>query len=141
MKIAIKVSYLPSATEFLYNLTLKGKHSRHRSRFVKAMQEKWKQVVEEEQELLKEYAGVDEEGNPKKKEDGNFAIEDVKGFKEQQNELFDEEFILEGGDATGYLKTVKEIVFDYDGEVSGKTAEIYDYLYEVFENSENREEE
>ncbi|MCM2983846.1 hypothetical protein M3599_23410 [Niallia circulans] len=140
MKISIKVSYLPSVTEFLYNLTLKGKQSRHRSRLVKAMQEKWKEVVEEEQELLKEYAGVDEEGNPKKK-DGQYDIKDVKGFKEQQKELFDEEFILEGGDATGYLKTVKEIVFDYDEEVSGKDAEAYDYLCEVFEESENENKE
>ncbi|MED5101065.1 hypothetical protein P9858_13145 [Niallia circulans] len=141
MKITIKVSYLPAAVEFLYNLTLKGKQSRHRSRFVKAMQEKWKRVVEEEQDLLKEFAGVDENGEPRKKEDGSFDIKDVKGFKEQQKELFDEEFILEGGDATGYLKTVKEILFDFDGEVSGKDAEVYDYLYEVFENSDENKEE
>jgi hypothetical protein len=141
MKISIKVSYLPAAVEFLYNLTLKGKQSRHRSRFVKAMQEKWKQVVEEEQELLKEYAGTDEEGNPNKKEDGSFDVKDVKGFKEQQKELFDELFVIEGGDATGYLKTVKEILLGYDGEVSGKDAEVYDYLYEVFENSDENKEE
>lgn len=141
MKISIKVSYLPAVVEFLYNLTLKGKQSRHRSRFVKAMQEKWQQVVEEEQELLKEYAGIDEEGNPNKKEDGSFDVKDVKGFKEQQKELFDELFILEGGDATGYLKTVKEILFNYDEEVSGKTAEVYDYLCEVFEKSENENKE
>lgn len=141
MKIAIKVSYLPTATEFLYNLSLKGKQSRHRSRFVKAIQEKWKQVAEEEQDLLKEFAGVDENGEPKKKEDGSFDIKDVKGFKEQQKELFDELFVIEGGDATGYLKTVKEILFNYDEEVSGKTAEVYDYLCEVFEKSENENKE
>lgn len=143
MKIAIKVSYLPATIEFLYNLTLKGKQSRHRSRLVKAMQEKWQLVVEEEQELLKEYAGTDEDGNPNKKEDGSFDVKDVKGFKEQQKELFDELFILEGGDATGYLKTAKEILLDFNEEVSGKNAEAYDYLCEVFEESEsqNKEEE
>ena len=136
MKISIGVSYLPAATEFLYNLTLKGKQSRHRSRFVKAMQEKWKQVADEEQELLKEFAGVGEDGKPNKDENGNFTVKDTKGFKDQQKELFDELFILEGGEATGYLKTVKEILFDYDEEVSGKNAEIYDFLYEIFENTE-----
>jgi hypothetical protein len=100
------------------------------------MQEKWKEVVEEEQELLKEFAGVNEEGNPKKKEDENF---DVKSFKEQQKELLDELFVIEGGDATGYLRTVKEILFDYDEEVIGKTAEVNDYLCEVFENSDENE--
>jgi hypothetical protein len=136
MEIKIKNSYLSESIEFLYNLSLKGKQSRHRTRFVKLLQSKLKQVGEEEVELLKEYAGVDDNGEINRHESGSFAIEDVVGFNKQQNELFNEDFIIEGGDYHGMLKTVKEILFDYDGEVSGKTAEVFDYLCEIFEKGE-----
>ncbi|WP_437828931.1 DUF1617 family protein [Niallia taxi] len=142
MQVQIKYEFINDIVEFLYNLTLKGKQSRHRSRLVKTLQEKWKQIGEEEMELLKEFAGVDEEENPKTKDDGkSFDIDDIKGFTQQRKELFDEHFILEGGEASGYLRTVKEFLFSYDETVSGKTAEIYDYLCEAFENGNQEEEQ
>jgi len=133
MKVSIKYSHIGESINFLYNLTLKGKQSRHRTRFVKVLQEKLKAISEEELELVKEFAGVDEEGNPNTKEDGSFAIEDVKGFVAQQKELFEEVFVIEGGDHHGMLKTVKEILLNYDEEISGKQAEVFDYLCERFE--------
>jgi len=133
MKITIKYSHIGESINFLYNLSLKGKQSRHRTRFVKLLQEKLKGIAEEELEIVKEFSGVDEEGNPKKNEDDSFDIKDVKGFVAQQKELFEEEFVVEGSDHHGMLKTVKEILLNYDGEVSGQTAEVFDYLCERFE--------
>ncbi|MGE6379967.1 DUF1617 family protein [Peribacillus muralis] len=138
MKVQIQYSYIAGSIEFLYNLSLKGKQSRHRTRFIKALQEKLQEVSEEEIALLKEYAGEDEEGNPKKNKQGNFDIKDVQGFKKQQEELFAEQYVCDGGDVSGMLKTVKDILLNYDEEVSGQVAEVYDYLCEQFEKGEDQ---
>ncbi|WP_339145457.1 MULTISPECIES: DUF1617 family protein [unclassified Sutcliffiella] len=135
MKIKLKYAFIGEISTFLLNLSLKGKQNRHRVRFINTLQGKLKQVAAEEMELIKEFAGVDEEGNPKRSEKG-FDIQDVQGFKQQQNELFEEEFVLEGGDNQGMLKTLKPIVLDYDGEVSGREAFVFDHLCEAFENAE-----
>lgn len=136
MQIRIKNRYLKDSIDFLYNMVLKGKQSRHRTRFVNLLNEKFKQVGEEEIELLKEYAETDGDGNLKNNGNGGFDIKDIKGFTVQQKELFDEDFVIEGGNHHGMLKTVKEILFDYDEEVSGKAAEAFDHLCEAFENTE-----
>ncbi|MDQ0269008.1 hypothetical protein [Cytobacillus purgationiresistens] len=134
MKLVIKQSYIPEVIEFIFNISLKGKQSRHRTRFIKLLQEKWKLVCEEEVILLKEYADLDESGQPQKKENGDFIVKDVNGFKKQQNLLLDEHFIINGEDYNGMLTTLKEIVFSFDEEVSGKKAMVFDYLCEAFEN-------
>ncbi|WP_339148415.1 MULTISPECIES: DUF1617 family protein [unclassified Sutcliffiella] len=135
MKIKLKYAYIGEIITFLINLDLTGKQNRHRIRLVNTLREKYKQIAEEEMTLIKEYAGVDEEGNPNRK-DGVFAIKDVKGFKNQQDELFEEEYVLEGGDYHGMLKTMKPIVLDYEGKVSGREAFVLDHLCEAFENAE-----
>lgn len=134
MKINIKNEHVGETINFLFDLPLKGKQSRHRTRFINLLTEKHKQIVEEELQLIKEFAGVDENGEPKRNEHGNFDVKDVKEFKKQQEELLSEEYVVEGGDYHGMLKTVKEIVLNYDEEVSGKKAVIYDYLCEAFED-------
>ncbi|WP_342515407.1 DUF1617 family protein [Sutcliffiella sp. FSL R7-0096] len=141
MKIQISYNYVAGIASFLINLKLKGKQSRHRTRLANLLIEKNKQIAEEELELIKEYAGVNENGAPNKKENGNFDIEDVAGFKQQQEELLSEKFIIEGGDHHGMLKTVKAIVLDYDGEVAGSEAFAYDHICEAFENADEESDE
>lgn len=136
MKIQISYNYVAGIASFLINLNLKGKQSRHRTRLANLLIEKNKQIAEEELALIKEYAGVDEDGNPNKKDNGNFDIKDVTGFKKQQEELLSEKFVIEGGDHHGMFKTVKTIVLDYDGEITGSEAFAYDHICEAFENAE-----
>ncbi|WP_339147629.1 MULTISPECIES: hypothetical protein [unclassified Sutcliffiella] len=140
MKIKLKYAYIGEIITFLVNLSLKGKQNRHRIRLVNTLQEKYKQISAEEMALIKEYAGVDEEGQPNRTETG-FAIKDIKGFKKQQDELFEEEYVLEGGDYHGMLKTIKPIVLDYEGEVSGREAFVLDHLCEAFENADEESDE
>lgn len=140
MKLEIKNLYLAESINFLHGISLKGKKSRHRSRFIKMLEEKLEQYREDEMHIIKEYAKLDENGDPVTN-NNTYDIENIKGFKADQKELLEEVNIFEGGDATGILKTVKEIIFEYDEEVSGRTAEVYDYLYEAFENSNTKEEE
>lgn len=140
MQIKLAYKYIGDIANLLINMPLKGKQARHRTRFVNLLIDKNKQIGEEELALIKEFAGVDEDGEPKRKENGNFDIADVPGFQKQQEEFLEEEYILEGGDHHGMLKTVKKIVLEYDGEVSGREGFVYDHLCEAFENSGDEKE-
>ena len=41
--------------------------------------------------------------------------------------------MLDGGDNTGMLKTVKAVLLDCQEEFSGRDAQVYDYLCNQFE--------
>ncbi|AOH54534.1 hypothetical protein ABE28_009250 [Peribacillus muralis] len=138
MQVNIQYSYLVDSIHFLSSMNLKGKQSIHRTRFIKLLSEKLKQVSEEELQLIKEFAGIDANGDPNKKDDGSFAIEDVPEFKKQQGEYLSEYYVIEGGDAHGMLKTLKGIIENFDKEVSGKEADAFEHLFTAFENSQEK---
>ncbi|KYC94358.1 hypothetical protein B4102_3579 [Heyndrickxia sporothermodurans] len=137
MQVKIENQKLGQAINLLFNLSLKGKQSRHRSKFIKALNEKLNEFAEQEQELLKEHCHLDENGEPKKTEDGTIKVEDIKdidAFTKDRTELYEEERVFEGGDAQVMLKTVKDVLLNCEREWSGQEAVIYDYLCEQFEN-------
>lgn len=134
--IKIKNKYLNDVANFLLNsVSAKGKENIHRMRVVKALQEKHKEVSEEEVELLKEYAGTDENGDIKRNEQGNFDVKDVKGFNEAHKALFNEYFVIDDANLESALETVKKLINDYDEELSGKQAEAHFILSEAFEKN------
>jgi ribosomal protein S7 len=140
--IKIKNEHLNNVADFLLNsVGAKGKKSIHKMRVVKALQEKHKEVSEEEVALLKEYAGEDEEGNIKRNDAGQFDIKDTKGFNEAHKALFDEEFVIDDVNLESALKTVEKLINDYDKELSGKQAEAHFVLYEAFEEAKGEDEE
>ncbi len=137
MKIAIENGRLGQVINLLFNLSLKGKQSRHRSKLIKALDTRLTEVAEQEKELLKEHCHLDENGEPKKKDNDQYwDIKDLDAFTKDKKELYTEEMVIEGGDNHGMLKTVKEILFDCDVEWSGQEAATYDYLCELFEGGE-----
>jgi len=138
MIVKIENAKLGQAADLLFNLSLKGKQSRHRTKFIKVLTERLTEVEEQRKELAKEHSHVDEHGEPKTKNDGKeYDIKDIDAFRKDLKELFEEELVLEGGDAQGMLKTVKEVLLNCDVEFSGQDAVIYDYLCEQFEGEEN----
>lgn len=135
MQVKIENQKLGQAINLLFNLSLKGKQSRHRTQFIKALEEKLKDFAEQEKELLKEHCNLDENGEPKTIENGTkWDVKDLKAFAKDRTELYEEERVFEGGDAQGMLKTVKDILLNCDKEWRGQEATIYDYLCEQFEN-------
>lgn len=140
--IKIQNKHLNNVSDFLLNtVSAKGKKNVHRMRIVKTLQEKHKEVSEEELTLLKEYAGEDEEGNIKRNQHGNFDIKDVKGFNEAHKELFDEYFVIDDKNLESALNTVEKLVNDFDKELSGKDAEAHFILIEAFEEQPEEEQE
>lgn len=136
MQIKIKNSHLGQVINLLFNLSLKGKQSRHRTKFINLLTERLKEVEEQRIDLAKEHSHLDDKGEPKTSIDGkSFDIKDEKAFQNDLKELFDEEMVIEGGDAQGMLKTVKEVLLNCDKEFSGQEASTYDYLCELFEKA------
>lgn len=143
MKVEIKNGLLQESIQLLYDLSLKGKQSRHRTRFIKKMAERLKEVEEQRQELLEEHARKDEKGQAVMKKGGEeFDIPDKNKPKlhKEVEELFKESLVIEGGDNEETLKTVHTILIDTDKTFSGREAVVYDYLCEQFERNEQKKE-
>jgi predicted RNase H-like nuclease (RuvC/YqgF family) len=137
MEIKIQNQKLIPAINFLSALPLKAKQSRHRTKFTKQLEDRLAEFMAQEKDLLKEHCHLDEEGNPKTNIEGTkWDVKDIEAFSKDKLELYEEELILEGGDAQGMLSTVKKILLDYDGELSGQDALIYDYLCDIFEEGD-----
>ncbi|WP_062049224.1 hypothetical protein [Bacillus sp. JCM 19034] len=140
----MKLQYkdLKVAADFLKKVSLKGKKSVHRMRIIKVLEEQNKKFAEEELELLKSYAELDEQGELVLSEGGGFKIKedkDKKEFRKQQEELYQEYFVVDEKNLETAVKTVEEVVNDYNKELSDKDAEAHFLLVEAFENMEGDE--
>lgn len=139
MKLRIKNNQLNEFGQFLLTLELKGKKSRLRTRFIKLLNEQLKQFNEEHALLLKEHCHLDEEGNPKTVERDNqqyWDIKDIPSYKQDYNELLEEEFIIEGEDKRDMLLVVKDAILDCDKSFSGSEAMLYDQWCDIVESIE-----
>ncbi|AST92998.1 hypothetical protein BC6307_17885 [Sutcliffiella cohnii] len=137
MQVKIENGKLLQAMSLLFNLPLKGKQSRHRTKLIKLLEARSKEVEEQRIELAKEHSNKDEDGNPKSS-DGKYDIKNMEAFKKDLQELYEEELVIEGGDNHGMLKTVKQILFNCEQEFKGIDATIYDYLCDQFEGVEDK---
>jgi hypothetical protein len=134
--IKIQNKELKNVSDFLKKLSLKGKKSVHRMRIVKVLEEQNKKLGEEEVELLKEYVETDEKGEFIYENEKFKFKNDAREFKKQQDELFNEYFVLDDTNLESALNTVKEVVTDYNKELSEKDAEAHFILVEAFEKGE-----
>lgn len=146
----LKNRHLRKATEFLLNeVSAKGKKNIHRMRIVKALQEQHKKYAEEELELVREYAELDEQGDLIPLQSGGFKLKGnkkdfkklQKEFEKHQNELMDEYFVLDDINLQSSLKTVEKLVNEFDKELIGVSAEAHFYLVEAFEKQEEGDED
>lgn len=139
--IKLQNKHLKIIGDFLQNtVTAKGKKNIHRMRIVKALDARNKEVAEEEFLLLKEYAKVDEDGNPIPNKKGGFDFQDTKGFSVAYKALFEEIFVIDDKNLETALNTVKKLVNDFDKELSGNDAEAHFILSEAFEENNSEEE-
>jgi hypothetical protein len=137
MKVEIKNMYLEPAIKLLFDLPLKRKQSRHRTKFVKLLNEQLKDVMEQKKEIIKEHANSDENGEPKTFENENgqqeYDFKDKKAFQEDMEELYEEKLIIEGSGHKEVLETVKGVLLETDEEFKGQQAMVYDYLCDQLE--------
>lgn len=149
MEVKIENFIINETVEFLYNANLRGKQSRHRSRFIRQLNSHIDTIMEEQQELLKIHCNAEADGTPKivkDKETGveeyDFKDEESKDkFIEERNGLFEEKLVIDDGNSRDMLLTVRQLLDEYDGDLSGRKAVLYDHLCEIFKVDEEIEEE
>lgn len=138
MIFKVKNSIVSQASKFFYDLPLKGRQSRHRSKLVKILDAHIEEVAEAERLILEEHCEKDESGAFKKiNNDTHWAVRNPEAFGKDKMELMNEEVVVDGGANEAMLKTVRNILFEYDGELSGTDAELYDVLCNEFEDQDD----
>ena len=133
MQVKIENIKISPVIKILYDIPLKGKQSRHRTKFIKLLDGRLKEVGEEESEILKEHCHLDDDGNPKKTDKGTqWDVKNIEYFANDRNELYREEFVIDGGNNQEILNTVKDILGNLARDFSGQDATIYNELCDAF---------
>ena len=131
MKITLKNKELATTINFLKAIPVKGEDSRHRTKLKKQLELAFGELIEAEKELMSEYELLDENKELLPLEKQN--VESVAKFKTQQNILWEEEVVIESGAYVKNFNEMPRILKDYEGELSGDEADIYDRLLDQME--------
>ncbi|HAU34732.1 hypothetical protein MKX57_06760 [Lysinibacillus sp. FSL M8-0216] len=132
---------------FLFNLILKGKESRMRTRFIKLLEDQIELLKVERQQLINDYALKDENGeivtetkeiHNKEEEIVLFQCEEAEKEAQMQIMLMmNEDFIMEEtADKIEMLTILQSIILNCDLEFTGNKAVLYDRFCEIFEEIE-----
>ncbi|QPR70139.1 hypothetical protein I6G82_11470 [Lysinibacillus macroides] len=130
---------------FLFNLILKNKESRMRTRFINFLSNQLDVIQRERQQLINDYASKDNDGNIvtetrafNNKEEEIVVFPSKEAEKDAQTQiliLMNEDFIIEEtADKIEMLKTVQHIILNCDLEFTGQKAVLYDRFCEIFED-------
>lgn len=139
---SIKNRYIFELGMWLQGLTLEGRESRERTKFVMQLEDQVRINEKARLAILDDYADKEEDGKTLKliEEGGqkNYNIPDDKleAFKKEMNEYFDQEFVIEGPGNSERLKRVKAIVLDTTEKINPQIAIDYDKWCEAFEKVE-----
>jgi len=133
--LKIKNKYVSNTYQILFDLELKGKVSRLRSRFNRLLQDHYKNVIQPEKEELKnQYAIKDESNKIIFDDNGNFRV--TQEYLNEMDILLNEELHIDLNESNKeMLLTVANLFLDEELiTVSGELAETYDSVCEQFEN-------
>src|SRR5699024_30844 len=140
MKIKLQNKNLKMIYDFLMSLTVKGSRNIHRTRIALAVKEQHEKVSKEEMDLIKDYAELDDDEEFIRGHNGNIKFKDINKFKEEQEKLLDETFVIEGENLQSALNSVNKLITDYNKALEGDHALAHFYLSEAFSNAEGGDE-
>lgn len=128
---------LETLASYLHSLNLERKASRLRTRFKKIIMDKYQSVMNEVNEINKEYLVYDENSQPVMIDDKYTLKDDVKRLNDI-NELYNEHFVIDQDENNReMLESVKDSVINHSPETfEGKDADIYDLMCELVEQIE-----
>ncbi|MGN7309923.1 DUF1617 family protein [Alkalicoccobacillus gibsonii] len=134
MIVSIENQKVAPVINFLKGLPLKGKQSRHRTRFIKLLNNRLEGLIEEEKTILEDHSHKDEDDNVKFKEGGKYYdIKDPEALKKDKQEFYKELYVIDRADYEEVLQTVQRVLDGCEVELSGEEADIFDYLCEQFD--------
>jgi len=125
-------------TNLLFNMKLKSRDSRMRTRLVRQLDEYWQSVFQAERtELISQYAKKDVNGEIVLNEDRTQAIlieESIPEFNAEFNMLMNEEYVIEENETNReMLLIVAHLILNCELEFNGNDAVMYDNWCEKFE--------
>jgi hypothetical protein len=133
MKIKLENRHIITLIPFLQSMKLKGERSRARSKFLALAMTSYESLHSSEVELLREYA-VCENGEPVFADNGfTLKPETAQEYFTEREKLFSEVAEIEGGTYTSHLELMRTILSEYDEDLDGDIAAMYDALFDSFE--------
>lgn len=117
----------------------KGRQSRAVTKFGKLLTEKLGELQSDEKSLIAQYYEVDEDGNAKKDSDGNLVLLDdaiLEDCDAEWNNLHAEQTVINITEYQPHLTHLITCLLDWDQELSGVDAVIYNELLDLLETIE-----
>lgn len=117
----------------------RGRQSRAITKFGKLLTEKLGELQEDEKELIAQYYEVDKDGNAKKDDDGNLVLRDgaiIEDYDAEWDDLHAESVVIDLTEYHPYLTHLISGLLDWNQELSGADAVIYDELLDLLETIE-----
>lgn len=114
----------------------KGKRSRAVAKFNKLLLAKCIELEEDEKELIAQYFEVEEDGNAKKDDSGTLILLEGTSKSEYDSEwsdLHNESVVIDLTEFQPYVEPLIKGLEDWDQELSGNDAIIYDELLDLLE--------
>ena len=132
--LEIKNSDLVQAKSFLYELKLKPKLSRRRTKLVKLIDEKIKDLSDASNEIIQQYAKKDENGNPIIN-DNMVEFDSVENrieFEREDAILINELSKINLDEYPNIYNSIQLALSELDVELDKEKAETYELLCELF---------
>jgi hypothetical protein len=127
----LKRKYILGLGRWLSGLTLQGRDSRERTKFVESLSEEMKENELTRMDLLHDFADKDEAGEPLMVDGENnskhykVSDENMPKFTQKMNEMLDEEIVMSGPGNIQRFKTIKNIILNTTEPITPDLAEDY----------------
>lgn len=120
---------------FLQKIELKAKDSRARSKVIILLSKKLEELQNDERSLLEHYSEKDDSGHPIMIDSNTFSLSEENSIEvaKERAELLNETAVIVTTEYKEYLKRLQEALENYDSELSGSDAEMYDRLLDELE--------
>ena len=138
----IKNGEITAYVEFLQKLNLKSRASRGRTKLIKLLEKKINEFNMDLNSLRDEYFKKDEQGQFIQ-ENGKLVVKDGVSIAEAQSEadeLNNENAVILLDEYKEQIKAMYQALDEYDDELSGTDATIYDDLMEKLEQAQKQKE-
>lgn len=138
MKMEIKNGEITAYVDFLQKLNLKSRASRGRTKLIKLLEKKINEFNMDLNSLRDEYFKKDEQGQFIQ-ENGKLVVKDGVSIEEAQAEadkLNNENAVILLDEYEQQIKAMYQALDEYDDELSGTDATIYDDLMEKLEQAQ-----
>ena len=139
MKMGIKNGEITAYVEFLQKLNLKSRASRGRTKLIKLLDKKIDEFNADLNSVRDEFFKKDDKGHFVQDDNGKLVIKDGVSVGEAQAEadkLTNENAVILLDEYEQQIKAMYQALDEYDGELSGTDATIYDDLMEKLEQAQ-----